>query len=107
MNALNRWRYAAVFALILALPVAAACSSAGASTDVDDTDSALEIEFPEMYSAYIKGGDHEFKIPAKVDGVKNIKWSADPADSVSLEKQKDGSVMITTLKAGKVTIIAK
>jgi len=109
MNALIRgWRYAAVAALILGLPLAAACSAdpAGSSENNDTDDSELAIEFPEMYTAF--GGSHEFKVPAKVDGVKNIKWSADPSDAVSFEKQDDGSVMITTKKfVEKVTITAK
>jgi hypothetical protein len=109
MNALIRgWRYAAVAALLLGLPLAAACSADGTgSSENDDTDDAeLSIEWPTMYTAF--GGSHEFKIPARLDGVKNAKWSADPSDAVSFEKQDDGSVMITTKKfVSEVKITAK
>lgn len=106
------FRYAALAAILLGLPVAAACSAGsdatGSNASADSDDSELTIEFPEMYSAIIEGSDHEFKIPAKIDGVKNVKWSADPADAVSIEKQSDGSVMITMKKYyDKVTINAK
>ena len=63
------------------------------------------ILFPEMYSAF--DNVHDFRVPAKVVGVKNVKWSADPDDMVELEKQSDGSVMITVKQAGDVTIMAK
>jgi hypothetical protein len=110
MNALIRgWRYAAVAALILGLPLAAACSASDGtgSSENDETDDAeLSIEWPTMYTAF--GGSHEFKIPARLDGVKNAKWSADPSDAVSFEKQDDGSVMITTKKlVSDVKITAK
>lgn len=105
---LRGWRYAAVAALALA-PLAVACGSAQPTTGSGEdavTDEELSIEFPEMYSAF--GGDHEFQVPARVDGVKNVKWSADPADAVSFAKQDDGSVMITMKKfAPTVTITAK
>ena len=112
MNALIRgWRYAAVAALIHGLPLAAACSSdppTGSGEQEENGDSELAIEFPEMYSAYTTDGDHEFQVPAKIDGVKNAKWSADPADAVSIAKQSDGTVMITMKKAvDLVTIKAK
>ncbi len=105
---LDGWRLAAVCALLAALPVAAACGQPDAgSSEGDLTDGAeLEILFPEMHSAY--DGVHDFRIPAKVDGVKNVKWSAEPKDAVDLEKQSDGSVLITVKSATpEVTIIAK
>lgn len=102
----NGWRYAAVCSLLLALPLGVACGSDPVGTSEGNLEGAeLEILFPKMYSAY--DGKHEYKVPAKVDGVKNVKWSADPADAVDLEKQSDGSVMITVKKAVDVTIIAK
>lgn len=39
--------------------------------------------------------------------MKNVKWSADPEDAVELEKQSDGSVLITVKKVAEVTITAK
>ncbi len=104
---LKGWRYAAVCALLVGLPVAAACSQpATGNSENDQTDGAeLEILFPEMYSAF--DGEHPMRVPAMVKGVKNVKWSADPEDAVDLEKQADGSVMITVKEATDVTIIAK
>lgn len=103
------WRYAAVCALVLGLPVAVACgapTTAGSSESNLTDDSELEILFPEMYSAF--DGEHDFRIPAKVVGVKNVKWSADPADAVELEKDSQGGVLITVKKyVEKVTITAK
>lgn len=115
MNALNRgWRYAAVAACVLGLPLAAACGAAGAdgsdSNESDATgDEELSIEFPTMYSAY--GGDHEYQLPAHIGGIKNVKWSAEPADAVSFAKQDDDSgstTMITVKKqVDEIKIIAK
>lgn len=82
-------------------PTADSDSSEAASTGADD----LEILFSPAYSAF--DGAHEFKVPAKVDGVKNVKWSASDPEMVDLDPQADGSVLITTRKAGTVTIIAK
>jgi hypothetical protein len=101
----HSWRWT-VCAILLGLPVAAACSDAINGSEGNATDgSELEIAFPKMYSAF--DGTHDFRIPAKVVGVKNVNWSADPADAVLLEKQSDGSVLITTKKPGTVKIIAK
>jgi hypothetical protein len=72
--------------------------------------STLSIAFNPMYSAW--DGVHTFQVPATIltngepppDG---IKWSASDSSYVELVPSTDGSsVMITTKKAGKVTIIA-
>lgn len=102
---LNGWRYAVACALLAGVPVAAACSDNAASSESNQTDAALEILFPKMYSAY--DGVHAFRIPAMVVGVKSVKWSAEPDDAVELEKQADGSVLITVKKVADVTIHAK
>lgn len=81
-----------------------ACSAETATAD-SNLEEGLEILFPEMHSAF--DGEHSFKIPAKVDGVKKVTWSAEDPDMVDLDKQSDGSVIITVRKAGKTNIIAK
>lgn len=85
----------------------AACSGAPASTDSADISGAeLSIDFPTMYSAFEPS--HDYKIPAKVSGVKKVKWSASDPDAVDLDPGTDGtSVMITVHKAGTFTITAK
>ncbi len=86
-----------------------ACAAPGASSTSSDQasteDGELTIEFPEMFSAF--DGSHDFKIPAKVDGVKKLKWSSSDPDAVTFESQADGSTMITIKKAGTFTITAK
>ncbi|MDH5672142.1 MAG: hypothetical protein OEZ06_08335 [Myxococcales bacterium] len=84
----------------------------GAKTTVsteDDTDPVgddLVLLFSPMYSAY--DGVHDFKLPAIVQGVQGAKWSANPADMVDLQPDSTtGGIMITTRKAGTVTIIAR
>jgi hypothetical protein len=71
--------------------------------------SALSILFKPMYSAY--DGVHTFQIPAVVNGIDPsavaIDWSASDPSMVDLETDPTtGGVMITTRKAGKVSIIA-
>jgi hypothetical protein len=71
--------------------------------------SALTILFKPMYSAY--DGVHTFQIPAVVNGIDpsavTIDWSASDPSMVDLETDPTtGGVMITTRKAGKVSIIA-
>jgi hypothetical protein len=71
--------------------------------------SALTILFSPMYSAY--DGTHTFQVPAVVNGLDPtqimITWSASDPSMVKLESDPTtGGVMITTQKAGKVSIIA-
>ncbi|MBS2018365.1 MAG: hypothetical protein JST00_36200 [Deltaproteobacteria bacterium] len=85
-----------------------ACSGgpdASNSSESNVESSDLEIHFPKMYSAFAPG--HEFKIPAAVEGVKNVKWSVSDDAIADIEKQEDGSAMITARQAGTVDIIAK
>lgn len=85
---------------------AVACSGPAAEVDSDDVTAALEIKFPTAYSAF--DGKHTFKLPAAVDGVKGVRWSASDPSMVDLEPSANGStVMITMKKAGEVDIIAK
>src|SRR2546428_333227 len=95
-------------AIALGGATALACSAppAPTSSNSSNVDDGLAIEFPTMYSAF--DGQHEFKLPAMVEGVKKVKWSASDPAMVDLEPQADGAtVMITTRKAGTVTIKAE
>ena len=71
------------------------------------TSNSLTVAFAPMYSAF--DGKHTFQIPAIVDGVKGttINWSASDTSMVALAPDPvTGGVMITTQKAGTVTIAA-
>jgi hypothetical protein len=99
---LGTFGLAAVAALV-------ACSGAqgmaGASDSASTEDEGLSILFPQMYSTF--DGERTFKVPAKVDGVKKVKWSAEDPDMVDFDTQTDGSVLITVRKAGSTKIVAK
>jgi hypothetical protein len=73
---------------------------AGAATGGD-----LAILFSPMYSAF--DGTHTFQIPAVVDGVKGVQWSASDPSMVDLTTNADGSVTIAVRKAGTATINAR
>jgi hypothetical protein len=77
--------------------------------DVDDTDPVgddLTLFFSPMFSAYVEGID--FFVPAIVQGVTGVRWSANPADAVYLEPDSStGGILIKTRKAGEVQIIAR
>ena len=71
--------------------------------------SALQILFRPMYSAF--DGVHTFQVPAVVNGLDptevQIDWSASDPTMVALQLDPTtGGVMITTQKAGTVTIFA-
>ncbi|MEO7035858.1 MAG: hypothetical protein ABI548_18120 [Polyangiaceae bacterium] len=71
--------------------------------------NAINILFSPMYSAF--DGMHTFQIPAVVNGLDasqiSINWSASDPSMVKIETDPTtGGAMITTQKAGKVTIIA-
>ena len=90
---------------------AAVCLLLGCGSDATKTyDQTLSIVFNPMYSGY--DGVHMYQIPATIEnagvtGVTNVQWSASDSSMVALSPMSDGvSVMITTKKAGKVTIIA-
>jgi len=100
-------RLAAAAALSI-LGATVACSGADDALDTGAsgvTGDDLEIHFSKMYSSF--DGQHEFKIPAAVDSVKSIKWSVSDTDIADIERQEDGSAMITVRKAGTVKVIAK
>lgn len=84
--------------------------SGSSSVDGEDDDRPvgddLVLLFNPAYSAY--DGVHEFKLPAIVQGVQDVEWSARPADAVFLAPDSStGGVMITTRKPGTVQIIAR
>jgi hypothetical protein len=71
--------------------------------------SALTVLFSPMYSAF--DGVHTFQVPAVINGIDpnavTIEWSASDPSMVALEPDPTtGGVMITTQKAGTVSIIA-
>jgi len=84
---------------------------AGCSSSSDNIEQTLSIQFNPMFSGF--DGVHPFQIPATiadaaVNGVANVKWSASDASFVDFAPDPNGiDVMITTKKAGSVTIIAK
>lgn len=113
---LGGWRSAALSLLVVSVSTATACALGAAAltacsaspTSIEPgggEEDNLEILFPKMYSAF--DGTHEFKIPAIVDGVKKITWTASDPEMVDLDTQSDGSVILTVRKAGTVTIKAK
>jgi hypothetical protein len=111
-------------ALALALLLSGACSKAthddggGGAGGGGDTNSmtakgcdkpSLTVLFSPMYSAYIDGQVHQFKIPAVVDGLMPgaVNWKAEDPSMVDIVADSTvGGVMITTRKAGDTKIIA-
>lgn len=77
--------------------------SANPDAGAAPTADALELEFSPMYSAY--NGAQTFKIPVRVAGVDGATFSASDPSMVDIQTTPDGA-MITTLKAGQVTITA-
>jgi hypothetical protein len=83
-------------------------SSGDGDGDVDNepVGDDLTLLFNPMYSAY--DGVHDFQLPAIVQGVQDVDWSARPADAVDLAPDSEtGGVMITMRQAGEVQIIAR
>ena len=114
----HRWRVAALFSFFAVVPVYAACIQAAPPTDSGaggvtggDDDDGLQIEFAKMYTGY--DGVHDFKLPARIEGAKNIKWSASPAGVVEfLKGSSAGETLIHVINAPTsgttaVTITAK
>lgn len=104
----SMWRPLAATCISVLASALYACSGAGdgsGSSESASTDSELEIHFDTMYSAF--DGQHDFKLPAVVTGVKKVHWSVSDTSVASIETQSDGSAMISVLKAGTVDIIAK
>lgn len=104
----SMWRPLAATCISVLASALYACSGAGdgsGSSESASTDAELSIQFNTMYSAF--DGQHDFKLPAVVTGVKKVKWSVSDPSIASIETQSDGSAMISVLKAGTVDIIAK
>jgi hypothetical protein len=95
-------------ALVLAALLAAACSSTKMDSGAGGGSSGdLQILFSPMYSAF--DGVHDFKVPAVVDNIdpNAVKWTASDPSMVDIVSDPNvGGVMISTRKAGKVTIVA-
>jgi hypothetical protein len=67
----------------------------------------LEVIFPAMYSAY--DGVHDFKVPARVDGVsvELSDWEAIPSSAVTFDPDPEGGgVMITVVEPVEEITIA-
>jgi hypothetical protein len=94
-----------VCAILVTISLMTGCSANG--TNYSQT---LSVVFNPMYSGY--DGTHTYQIPAtienaSVNGISNVTWEASDSSYVDLVPQSDGvSVMITTKRAGTVTIIA-
>ncbi|HSO39411.1 MAG TPA: hypothetical protein VLT33_43085 [Labilithrix sp.] len=104
----SMWRRLAVAGISILGLSTYACSAPAPASDANasgDSESGLKIYFPTMYSAY--DGTHEFKVPALINGVTKVKWSASDPEMVDIEASNDGTAMITVRKAGTVTINAK
>jgi hypothetical protein len=96
----------ALFASVTALGLACSAPAEDASANGALTSGTLQIQFPVAYSA--NDGQHSFKLPAMVEGVGGIQWSASDPSVVDFEPNSNGSqVMMTTRKAGIVTITAR
>lgn len=86
-------------------------SGSASTVSVDPTDDRpvgddLVLLFNPMYSAY--DGVHDFRLPAIVQGVQGVEWSARPTDAVDLvPDDTTGGILITTRKPGTVQIIAR
>lgn len=108
-------RLTRVAAFCLAGFPALACSSSDKDpaegnqpTPFTCTTNDLQLAFSPMYSAF--DGVHEFKIPVIARNASGgaIEWSADQPGFVDIQiDDKTGGAMLTTLKAGTVTIQAK
>jgi hypothetical protein len=81
-------------------------TSISTKDDTDPVSDDFDLYFDPMYSAY--DGVHDFKIPAIVQGVQKVRWSANPANAVTMVQDSEtGGIMITTKKPGTVKIIAR
>jgi hypothetical protein len=88
----------------------ALCSCLAGCSSNGHYSQTLSIVFNPMFSGY--DGAHTYQIPAtienaSVNGIANVKWSASDKSYVDLAPADDGvGVMVTTKKAGTVTLIA-
>lgn len=83
--------------------------SGSSSTGTLCSSNDLKLAFaPDMYSAYIPGSTHVFAIPAQAQGPSGtVQWTASDPSAVRIAPNADGGAMLTTLKAGDVTITAR
>jgi hypothetical protein len=92
---------------ILGVAALAACAAGCLGSSYSQT---LNIDFSPMYSGY--DGMHTYQVPATISnaavtGIANVSWSASDPSVVNLAPASDGiGVLITTKKAGQVTITA-
>ena len=84
-------------------------STGGSGTFTPCTSNGLHISYSPMYSAYIDDPSITFRIPAMVDAAKGapVMWAASDPSMVRFEVTGPGAVIITTAKAGTVTIFAQ
>ena len=86
--------------------------NAGASSSpptASCTSNDLPIAFAPMYSAYIPGGAHQFQLPVVLasGGGGSVRWGASDPSMVRVDAGTTaGSVLLTMLGAGDVTITA-
>jgi hypothetical protein len=69
--------------------------------------TALKLVYPKMYSAY--DGSHTFQVPMHVDGatLELSGWQAIPSNSVTIDPDPKGGVLITIVKpVADITIAA-
>lgn len=73
------------------------------------TSNGLQISPNPMYSAYIENSNIRFRVPAAVNAgsIAPIVWAASDPSMVGFEITGPGTVMITSVKAGRVTIEAQ
>jgi hypothetical protein len=94
---------------ILGVTALAVCAAGCLNTS--GYSQTLNVDFSPMYSGY--DGVHTYQVPATianaaVTGVANVSWSVSDPSVVDLAPAADGvGVMITTKKAGQVTVTAK
>jgi hypothetical protein len=87
------------------------CGSGGGGGSGSSGGGSLAIIYPKSFSAF--DGVHTFKVPAMVQGVTGVKWSASDPALVEIEALADdgsnsGSEAMMTMKgAGTVTITAQ
>lgn len=68
-------------------------------------EESLSLTFSPMYSAFIEGSSHEFRLPVKVEGSSGtLKVTTEPADFVDYAPSGDGVVTLTMKKSGDAVV---